>query len=34
MKNITGETNDLICIALLQEHGYNMNESIEAYLEI
>jgi hypothetical protein len=34
MKNVTGETDDSVCIALLQDHGYNMKESIEAYLEI
>jgi hypothetical protein len=34
MKNVTGEKDDSVCIALLKDNGYNMKESIEAYLEI
>mmetsp|Transcript_8618 Transcript_8618/g.8450 ORF Transcript_8618/g.8450 Transcript_8618/m.8450 type:complete len:128 (+) Transcript_8618:329-712(+) len=34
MKDVTGESDDIVCVALLQDHGYNLEESIEAYLEI
>ena len=34
MKNVTGEKDDSVCIALLKDNRYNMKESIEAYLEI
>mmetsp|Transcript_14855 Transcript_14855/g.16655 ORF Transcript_14855/g.16655 Transcript_14855/m.16655 type:complete len:131 (+) Transcript_14855:200-592(+) len=33
MKDVTGESDDIVCVALLQDHGYNLEESIEAYLE-
>ena len=33
MKDVTGESDDLVCVALLQDHGYDLKESIEAYLE-
>jgi len=33
MKDVTGESDDFVCVALLQDHGYNLEESIEAYLE-
>jgi len=33
MKDVTGESDDVVCVALLQDHGYNLEESIEAYLE-
>lgn len=32
MKNVTG-ADESICIAMLQRHGYDVEESIEAYLE-
>mmetsp|Transcript_2899 Transcript_2899/g.5862 ORF Transcript_2899/g.5862 Transcript_2899/m.5862 type:complete len:81 (+) Transcript_2899:276-518(+) len=32
MKNVTG-ANENVCIAFLEEHRYDVKESIEAYLE-
>ena len=32
MRNVTG-AEEHVCIAMLQEHGYDVKESIEAYLE-
>jgi len=33
MKHVTGEMDESVCIGLLQDHGYDLKESIEAYLD-
>lgn len=32
MRNVTGAEED-VCIAILERHGYDVNQSVEAYLE-